>query len=227
MRSGDRPGLQNRRAASSMLPVCSTHTRFRQNKDFSACPAPLPCRCLRMFNADRGLRSFRFAFAAAFRRLRLLDPTLKRSILCNHFRRRPGRCFCLRCEFFSVFELLCGDTAEERLSGKGVKTLGRGNQLSRTHAVSEWRGVPGGRFDGSQHYLGSGRVGVEKKNRIRKGNGARQLGRQLTNLDPLDSIAGRRRNQAQRVMADAVIPAKCVPDGDTNNHRLAAAHFIE
>jgi hypothetical protein len=29
MRSGDRPGLQNRRAASSMLPVCSTHTRFR------------------------------------------------------------------------------------------------------------------------------------------------------------------------------------------------------
>jgi len=30
MRSGDRPGLQNRRAASSMLPVCSTHTRFRQ-----------------------------------------------------------------------------------------------------------------------------------------------------------------------------------------------------
>jgi len=31
MRSGDRPGLQNRRAASSMLPVCSTHTRFRQN----------------------------------------------------------------------------------------------------------------------------------------------------------------------------------------------------
>jgi hypothetical protein len=29
MRSGDRPGLQNRRAASPMLPVCSTHTRFR------------------------------------------------------------------------------------------------------------------------------------------------------------------------------------------------------
>ena len=31
MRSGDRPGLQNRRAASMMSPVCSTHTRFRQN----------------------------------------------------------------------------------------------------------------------------------------------------------------------------------------------------
>ena len=30
MRSGDRPGLQNRRAASTMSPVCSTHTRFRQ-----------------------------------------------------------------------------------------------------------------------------------------------------------------------------------------------------
>jgi len=30
MRSGDRPGLQNRRAASLMSPVCSTHTRFRQ-----------------------------------------------------------------------------------------------------------------------------------------------------------------------------------------------------
>ena len=29
MRSGDRPGLQNRRAASPMSPVCSTHTRFR------------------------------------------------------------------------------------------------------------------------------------------------------------------------------------------------------
>ena len=30
MRSGDRPGLQNRRAASSMSPVGSTPTRFRQ-----------------------------------------------------------------------------------------------------------------------------------------------------------------------------------------------------
>ncbi len=31
MVAGVTPGLQNRRAASSMLPVCSTHTRFRQN----------------------------------------------------------------------------------------------------------------------------------------------------------------------------------------------------
>jgi hypothetical protein len=30
MRSGDRPGLQNRRAAGFLSPVCSTHTRFRQ-----------------------------------------------------------------------------------------------------------------------------------------------------------------------------------------------------
>ncbi len=30
MVAGVTPGLQNRRAASSMLPVCSTHTRFRQ-----------------------------------------------------------------------------------------------------------------------------------------------------------------------------------------------------
>ena len=30
MRSGDRPGLQNRRAAGILSPVCSTHTRFRQ-----------------------------------------------------------------------------------------------------------------------------------------------------------------------------------------------------
>ena len=29
MRSGDRPGLQNRRAAGILSPVCSTHTRFR------------------------------------------------------------------------------------------------------------------------------------------------------------------------------------------------------
>ena len=33
MRSGDRPGLQNRRAASTMSPVCSTHTRFRQDPE--------------------------------------------------------------------------------------------------------------------------------------------------------------------------------------------------
>ena len=30
IQSGDWLGLQNRRAASSMPPVCSTHTRFRQ-----------------------------------------------------------------------------------------------------------------------------------------------------------------------------------------------------
>ena len=34
MVAGVTPGLQNRRAASPMLPVCSTHTRFRQNKGF-------------------------------------------------------------------------------------------------------------------------------------------------------------------------------------------------
>jgi hypothetical protein len=45
MRSGDRPGLQNRRAASTMSPVCSTHTRFRQfsrwagsSSDFAVAP---------------------------------------------------------------------------------------------------------------------------------------------------------------------------------------------
>src|ERR1700735_4623718 len=36
MRSGDRPGLQNRRAAGFLSPVCSTHTRFRQNKSHGA-----------------------------------------------------------------------------------------------------------------------------------------------------------------------------------------------
>jgi hypothetical protein len=38
MRSGDRPGLQNRRAAGSLSPVGSTPTRFRQfDCEFDGC----------------------------------------------------------------------------------------------------------------------------------------------------------------------------------------------
>ncbi len=50
MRSGDRPGLQNRRAAGSPSPVGSTPTRFRQflgSLDFArdfACRLPLRSR---------------------------------------------------------------------------------------------------------------------------------------------------------------------------------------
>src|SRR6202171_499930 len=53
---GGTPGLQNRRAASSMLPVCSTHTRFRQNKGLN-----WPCDPLRAspatFEAARDISS--------------------------------------------------------------------------------------------------------------------------------------------------------------------------
>src|SRR5207248_11088052 len=40
MGSGDSPGLQNRRAASLMSPVCSTHTRFRHDFPLSFKFAP-------------------------------------------------------------------------------------------------------------------------------------------------------------------------------------------
>jgi hypothetical protein len=80
-------------------------------------------------------------------------------------------------------------------------------------------------LDWSKHDPGSGRVGVEKKNYIPTGNDARQLGRQLTNLQQLNSIAG--RNPTHRVTRDAVVPAKRISDRDTNNHGLAAARLIE
>jgi hypothetical protein len=58
MRSGDRPGLQNRRAAGFLSPVCSTHTRFRQNKDVnwpcapsSSRPTTFECACFISFVA--------------------------------------------------------------------------------------------------------------------------------------------------------------------------------
>jgi hypothetical protein len=49
MGSGDPPGLQNRRAAGFLSPVCSTHTRFRQNKGFSSARDPF---VIRFFNSQ-------------------------------------------------------------------------------------------------------------------------------------------------------------------------------
>jgi hypothetical protein len=48
MRSGDRPGLQNRRAAGFLSPVGSTPTRFRHlDCQFDGCPDVFQCaeRC--------------------------------------------------------------------------------------------------------------------------------------------------------------------------------------
>ncbi len=47
MSSGELPGLQNRRAASSMSPVRSTRTRFRQNRYIVFPAVSLPFRANR------------------------------------------------------------------------------------------------------------------------------------------------------------------------------------
>jgi len=78
MRSGDRPGLQNRRAASTMLPVCSTHTRFRHL--FSVIYANfLPCQSenlvLQPACSDRNVISTKGTTRPAAREISVIRPS--------------------------------------------------------------------------------------------------------------------------------------------------------